>query len=163
MDSCQAPGRSFQHLIFSLEKDSVHSGISLQKGAIIVHYGFWWWQHQHYRAIGGFACLRLLAAALSVMGPLFTNGARQGSNLWIQNKLQGVHCTLLGVTSHSVFFVILAKVFRPCPNVSTTSITAMGCRQCLALTVVQLKGKHCHCQNGVVDTFGPTLLGHFFH
>ena len=36
------------------------------------------------------------------------------------------------------------------PNVSTTSITAMGCQQCLPLSVVQLKGKH----NGVVDTFG---------
>ena len=43
-----------------------------------------------------------------------------------------------------------------CPNVSTTLITAMGCRQCLPLSVVQLKGKHCrkpHCRNGVVDTF----------
>ena len=30
------------------------------------------------------------------------------------------------------------------------------CRQCLLLSVVQLKGKHCrkpHCPNGVVDTF----------
>ena len=43
------------------------------------------------------------------------------------------------------------------PNVSTTPITAMGCRQCLSLSVVPLKGKHCrkpHCHNGVVDTFG---------
>ena len=43
------------------------------------------------------------------------------------------------------------------PNVSTTPITAMGCRQCLPLSVVQLKGKHCRkprCRNGVVDTFG---------
>ena len=34
----------------------------------------------------------------------------------------------------------------------------MGCRQCLPLSVVQLKGKHCrkpHCSNGVVDTFEP--------
>ena len=42
------------------------------------------------------------------------------------------------------------------PNLSTT--TEMGCRQCLPLSVVQLKGKHCrkpHCHysNGVVDTF----------
>ena len=28
----------------------------------------------------------------------------------------------------------------------------MGCWQCLPLSVVQLKGKH--CRNGVVDTFG---------
>ena len=43
------------------------------------------------------------------------------------------------------------------PNVSTTPITAMGCRQCLPFSVVQLKGKHCrkpHCHNGVVDMFG---------
>ena len=43
-----------------------------------------------------------------------------------------------------------------CPNVSTTPIMAMGCRQCLPLSVVQLKGKHCrkpHCRNRVVDTY----------
>jgi hypothetical protein len=41
-------------------------------------------------------------------------------------------------------------------NVSTTPITAMGCRQCLPLTIVQLNDKHCrkpHCRNWVVDTF----------
>ena len=46
------------------------------------------------------------------------------------------------------------------PNVSTTLITAMGCWQCLPLSVVQLKGKHCrkpHCRNGVVDMFGQSL------
>ena len=45
-------------------------------------------------------------------------------------------------------------LMRECPNVSTTPVTAMGCRQCLPLSVVQLKGKHCrklHCCNGVVD------------
>ena len=49
------------------------------------------------------------------------------------------------------------------PNVSTTPITAMGCRQCLPLSVVRLKGKHCrnpHCRNGVVDTFGHYCLVH---
>jgi hypothetical protein len=33
----------------------------------------------------------------------------------------------------------------------------MGCWQCLPLSVIRLKGKHCrkpHCCNGVVDTFG---------
>ena len=38
----------------------------------------------------------------------------------------------------------------PCPNVSTTPITAMGCQQCLPLSDVQLKGKQCrkpHCRN----------------
>ena len=32
-----------------------------------------------------------------------------------------------------------------------------GCRQCLPLSVVQLKGKQCrkpHCRNGVADMFG---------
>jgi hypothetical protein len=52
--------------------------------------------------------------------------------------------------------IILISKSRQGPNVSTTPITAMGCRQCLPLSVVQLKGKHCrkpHCRNGVVDTF----------
>ena len=34
------------------------------------------------------------------------------------------------------------------------------CRQCLPLSVVQLKGKHCrkpHCHNGVVDHMGHSL------
>ena len=38
---------------------------------------------------------------------------------------------------------------------------AMGCRQCLPLSVVQLKDKHCrkpYCRNGVVDTFRPRYL-----
>ena len=42
-------------------------------------------------------------------------------------------------------------------KVPTTPITAMGCRQCLPLSVVQLKDKHCrkpHCSNRVVDTLG---------
>ena len=46
-------------------------------------------------------------------------------------------------------------------NVSTVPITAMGCQQCLPLSVVQLKGTHCrkpHCRNGVVDTFGQSQL-----
>jgi hypothetical protein len=42
------------------------------------------------------------------------------------------------------------------PNISTTPITAMGCRQCLPLSVVQLKGKH--CRNGVVNTFGYRVV-----
>ena len=44
------------------------------------------------------------------------------------------------------------------PNIPTTPITAMGFGQCLPLSVVQLKGKHCqkpHCRNGVVDAFRP--------
>ena len=51
-------------------------------------------------------------------------------------------------------------ICRYCLNVSTTLITAMGCRQCLSLSVVQLKGKHCqktHCRNGVVGKFRPAI------
>ena len=48
----------------------------------------------------------------------------------------------------------LPSIFKLlCPDLSTTPITAMWCRQCLPLIVVQLKGKHCrksHCRNGVV-------------
>ena len=43
-------------------------------------------------------------------------------------------------------------------------ITAMGCRQCLPLSVVLQKGKHCrklHCRNGVVDTLGQSNLRFF--
>ena len=46
---------------------------------------------------------------------------------------------------------------KPQPKHIYNSITAMGCRQCLPFSFVQLKGKHCrklHCHNGVVDTFG---------
>ena len=53
-------------------------------------------------------------------------------------------------------FLSCQASFGKPPNVSTTPITAMGCRQCLSLSVVQLKGKLCqqpHCRNGVVDTF----------
>ena len=48
-----------------------------------------------------------------------------------------------------------------CRNVSTIPITAMGCQQCLPLSVVQLKDKHCwklHCRNGVLDKFKQYVL-----
>ena len=57
-------------------------------------------------------------------------------------------------------FLSCQASFEKPPNVSTTPITAMGCRQCLFLSVVQLKGKLCrtpHCRNVVVDTFGPCI------
>ena len=58
---------------------------------------------------------------------------------------------------HHAFFNDTTRFFAPpvckstgklaliglCTNVSTTPITAMGCRQCLPLSVVQLKGKQC--------------------
>ena len=58
------------------------------------------------------------------------------------------------IHSHTQIFSYSRSIF--CPNVSTTPIPAMGCQQCLHLSVVQLKGKHCrkpHCPNGVVGTF----------
>ena len=51
-------------------------------------------------------------------------------------------------------------------NVSTTPITAMGCRQCLPLFVVLGKGKHWqkpHFRNGVVGTFGLDILPPYKH
>ena len=66
-----------------------------------------------------------------------------------------------------------ASILVPCPNVSTTPVTARGCRQCLPLSVVQLQGKHCrkpHCRNRVVDTFRPwvpcpcfPLINHYYY
>ena len=61
-------------------------------------------------------------------------------------------------------FILVCCLVILCLNVSTTPITAMGCRQCLPLSVVQLKGKHCrkpHCRNGVVNTFGPGETWYF--
>ena len=59
---------------------------------------------------------------------------------------------MLESQSAVIFFILTYSYFL---NVSTTPITAMGCWQCLPLSVVQLKGKHCrkpHCRNDVVDT-----------
>ena len=61
------------------------------------------------------------------------------------------------LTGQLTFTECLSVLMTLWPNVSITPNTAMGCRQCLPLSVVQLKGKHCrrpHCRNGVVDTFG---------
>jgi hypothetical protein len=64
-------------------------------------------------------------------------------------------------TMHTNYLYTAIDLQRPGSNVSTTPITAMGCQQCLPLSVVQLKGKHCrkpHCHNGVVDTFEPIVV-----
>ena len=58
--------------------------------------------------------------------------------------------------NNSLVFVFHVRL---CSNISTTPITAMGCRQFLPLSFVRMKGKHCQktrCRNGVVDTFGPS-------
>ncbi len=52
----------------------------------------------------------------------------------------------------------------PSPNVSNNSHYGNGCRQCLPLSVFQLKGKYCrkpHCPNGVVDTIRHKLSNWF--
>ena len=54
----------------------------------------------------------------------------------------------------SFLYIHITAVERLSSNVSTTPITEMGCQQCLPLSVVQLKGKHCrnpHCRNVVTD------------
>ena len=50
-----------------------------------------------------------------------------------------------------------SEKFRWFLILTLTPIKAMGCLQCLPLSIVQLKGKLCrnpHCCNGVEDTFG---------
>ena len=90
----------------------------------------------------------------------------------VKRRYQELVCATLQLLAcqHTVsqwcfFFSQLYLFLQPSRNVSTTPITAMGCRQCLPLSVVQLKGKHCqkkpHCRNGVVDTFGHCCCHHF--
>ena len=60
-----------------------------------------------------------------------------------------------------IFVNIRSEPLSRCSNVSTTPIIAMGCRQWLPLSVVQLKGKlgsKPHRRNGVVDTFGWWII-----
>ena len=69
----------------------------------------------------------------------------------------------LGAEIESGFKVTHPKhsKYWPCPNISTNPTKAMGCLQCLLLSVVQLKYKHCgkpQCRNEVVNTFRLYLL-----
>ena len=62
---------------------------------------------------------------------------------------------------HTNYLYTAIDLQRPGSNVSTTPIMAMGCQQCLPLSVVRIKGKHCqktHCRNGVVDRFEQDWL-----
>ena len=59
-------------------------------------------------------------------------------------------------SSWLVYFWGRNQVYSARPNVYTTPIKAIGCRQCLPISIVQMNGKHCrkpHCRNGVVNTF----------
>ena len=65
-------------------------------------------------------------------------------------------CQIVKLNLYVTYYVMI-KFCVHCPNVSTTPIRAMECRQCLPLSVVQLKGKP-HRLNGVVDTSGHSQL-----
>ena len=83
-------------------------------------------------------------------------GDDQYSSLHVQ--VPCIDYCLLTVLIPAEFLLLISEVYfrSPCPNISTTPITAMGCRQFLPLSIVQLKSRHCqkfHCRNGVVDTF----------
>ena len=56
---------------------------------------------------------------------------------------------LIPNNQHKIAYILVIWIGL---NVTTTPITAMGCRQCLPLSVVQLEGRH--CRYGVVDAFG---------
>ena len=82
----------------------------------------------------------------------------QMSAKWVTVKLNWTAARLTHILMNKFGeFSVLSKAVEglgpigQCSNVSTTPITAMGCRQCLPLSVVQLKGKHCrkhHCRSG---------------
>ena len=89
--------------------------------------------------------------------------SKKNCTLFALGEVSNTHYTIGQSTSHSKN---ISKLKLPAQlsaisvavqslNVSTTPIMAMGCRQYLPLSVVQLNGKHCrkpHCCNGVVDT-----------
>ena len=82
-------------------------------------------------------------------------------NFCLDQLGRNIKSSSLNYIDVSHFFVyLLVNCCSEGPNVSTTPIMAMGCWQCLHLSVVQLKGKHCrkpHHHNGVVDTFGQSV------
>ena len=64
---------------------------------------------------------------------------------WPKN-FAGTNLTIFENTSSRVLMLIPKRTYNP--------ITAMGCRQCLPLNVVQLKGKRCqklHCRNELFE------------
>ena len=67
-------------------------------------------------------------------------------------------------TKISVIFLVGSSArakWPTLPKLIYNSLYGNGCRQCLPLSVVQLKGKHCrkpHCRNGVKDMFGLGAL-----
>jgi hypothetical protein len=62
-----------------------------------------------------------------------------------------------------VYFELIQDMYHTLSQIkleySGRTYLQLPLRQCLPLSVVQLKGKHCrkpHCHNGIVDTFGLT-------
>jgi hypothetical protein len=56
----------------------------------------------------------------------------------------------------------MCLILRPGRNVSTTPLRQWGFRQCSPFSWTTLRGKHCRhpiAVMGVVDTFGPALIG----
>ena len=61
----------------------------------------------------------------------------------------------------SYWVPVLCWCTRRKPDYTQTPITAMGCWQCLPLSVVWLKGRYCqkpHCRDEVVDTSEQSQL-----
>ena len=86
-----------------------------------------------------------------------------GSNKSTGKETGKMHLCVMQYIDRILQKVTLRKLnkMRVGSNTSTTPITTMGCRQCLPLSVVQLKGKHCrkpHCRNGVVGLQTPPAL-----
>ena len=79
------------------------------------------------------------------------------SKLYIPSTLKTQQEKLLIFISHIYDCLIRYFCTFHCSNVSIRPIIAMGCQQCLSLSVVQLKDKHCrkpHCRNGALDMLG---------
>ena len=89
--------------------------------------------------------------------------------IFINSKLRNVKVALVcNLFLPGPFFLLelpqYAQIF--CLDLSAWTYLQLplrqrGCRQCLPLSVVQLKDKHCqkpHCHNGVVDALGQYQL-----
>ena len=132
-----------------------------------------------YKVIGGFQLLDLIIVELKSHMSCYNSMPLIGWNYSIQTRVKILWriCfwnisfppmrALKFLTGHVILSSVIIKStnWKPpstySPNWSTTSITTMGCRQCLPPGVVQLNGKHCrkfHCRNVVVDMFRHIIL-----
>ena len=82
-------------------------------------------------------------------------------NINVLKKFTKIVTKSLQIVFRKVFKVVSSFCKKAGPKVSTTPITKMGCQQCLSISVVQLKGKHCqipHYRNEVVCSVGHALV-----